>query len=234
MADIINLATKEEITNTINEIWNYFLSLEKDLDNTSSFIEPKGQENVFSFQFAKLLVLSCTEVESVMKQLCFKIGGKEEGNIGNYKKVILTTYPKIVSAEVTIPRWGNTIKPFEGWDTGGLLWWDAYGDIKHNRGKNFNEATYQNVAYALSGLYILIFYLAKLCNVFFPNNDISYIQSDYSFRDFQAAPPRQLPDFELDNSEASNNTRRPFSIITCSTDDPPSGQLSEGDIWFKY
>lgn len=47
----------------INGIWNYYLSLEKDLDDTSRYIEPKGQENVFSFEFAKLLVLSCTELE---------------------------------------------------------------------------------------------------------------------------------------------------------------------------
>lgn len=33
----------------LSGIWNYYLSLEKDLDNTSRFIEPRGQENVFFF-----------------------------------------------------------------------------------------------------------------------------------------------------------------------------------------
>ena len=42
----------------INGIWNYYLSLEKDLDNTSRYIEPKGQENVFSFEFG----VSCTRL----------------------------------------------------------------------------------------------------------------------------------------------------------------------------
>ena len=52
-------------TQTINEIWNYYLTLEGDITNTSRFIEPSGQENVHSFEFAKILILACTELESV-------------------------------------------------------------------------------------------------------------------------------------------------------------------------
>lgn len=100
----------------INGIWNYYLSLEKDLDDTSRYIEPKGQENVFSFEFAKLLVLSCTELESVLKLLCYECSGEKRGNIGEYKETILTYYPKIVFAEVNVSRWGETIRPFDGWD----------------------------------------------------------------------------------------------------------------------
>ena len=47
-------------TQTINEIWNYYLTLEGDIANTSRFIEPSGQENVHSFEFAKILILACT------------------------------------------------------------------------------------------------------------------------------------------------------------------------------
>ena len=97
----------------INGIWNYYLSLEKDLDNTSRSIEPKGQENVFSFEFAKLLVLSCTELESVLKLLCYECSGENKGDIGKYKETVLTNYPKIVFAEVNIARWDETIRPFE-------------------------------------------------------------------------------------------------------------------------
>ena len=58
---------------TLHGMWNYFLMLESDLDNTSRYIEPQGQENVYSFEFAKLLILACTEVESVFKAICFEI-----------------------------------------------------------------------------------------------------------------------------------------------------------------
>ena len=58
---------------TLRGMWNYFLMLESDLDNTSRYIEPSKQEDVYSFEFAKLLILACTEVESVFKAICFEI-----------------------------------------------------------------------------------------------------------------------------------------------------------------
>jgi len=80
-------------TQTINEIWNYYLTLEGDIANTSRFIEPSGQENVHSFEFAKILILACTELESVFKLLCLEITGKQpEGTIGKYKETILGRY----------------------------------------------------------------------------------------------------------------------------------------------
>lgn len=125
-------------TQTINEIWNYYLTLEGDIANTSRFIEPSGQENVHSFEFAKILILACTELESVFKLLCLEITGKQpEGTIGKYKETILGRYPRIVDAVVSVKRWGRTIAPFEGWDIGKLSWWNAYQEVKHNRGEYF-------------------------------------------------------------------------------------------------
>ena len=39
----------------VSNIWNYYLILEQDLSNTSRFIEPEGQDNVYSFEFARIL-----------------------------------------------------------------------------------------------------------------------------------------------------------------------------------
>lgn len=180
----------------INGIWNYYLSLEKDLDNTSRYIEPKGQENVFSFEFAKLLVLSCTELESVMKLLCYECSKQKRGNIGEYKETILEHFPKIVLAEVYISRWDKAIRPFDSWDTEKLFWWTAYGNVKHNREDNFNDATYKNVVYALSALYVSIFYLSSISGVSFPDNESTYIISEYSHKLLSTAPFKKLPDFE--------------------------------------
>ena len=68
---------------------------------------------------------------------------------------------------MNVSRWGETIRPFGGWDKGKLLWWDAYGNIKHNREDNFRDATYKNVIYALSALYVSIFYLSSISGVSF-------------------------------------------------------------------
>lgn len=79
----------------LSGIWNYYLSLEKDLDNTSRFIEPRGQENVFSFEFAKLLVLSCTELESVLKLLCYERSGEKKAILASIRKQYWRTIQRL-------------------------------------------------------------------------------------------------------------------------------------------
>lgn len=187
--------TKQEL----DGIWNYYLSLESDLANTSRFIEPVGQENVHSFEFAKLLILACTEIESVFKALCCEIKGTQvPGDIGAYKGTILGKYPKMVKASVTISRLGKDIQPFEGWSSGVLPWWSAYQQVKHNRGSAFGLATYKNAVSAISALYILIFYLAKIHNLEFYDSKSEYIFSDYAHPILECSPMKKLPDFEGD------------------------------------
>lgn len=181
----------------LNSFWNYYLSIENDLSDTSQFIEPNGQENVYSFEFAKLLILACTEVEAVFKAICLEINGKPgSGDIGEYKKAILTAYPRIVETEVSVDRLGRTIKPFDGWDKGKLCWWDAYQLVKHNRKSYFTEATYMNATMAISALYILIFYLSKITNISFSNYKSKYISSAYVNPYILCKADKELPDFE--------------------------------------
>ncbi len=182
--------------NEFNGIWNYYLSLELDLANTSRYIEPTGQEDTHSFEFAKIIILACTEIESVMKIICAELTNSEKGNIGEYKATILTRFPKIVTARVTISRLGKDIVPFDGWDSGPLSWWDAYTLVKHKRGTEFGNASYKNAVYALSALYILIFYLAKMNGIDFNSVESVYISSEYSRALFCCAPSTQLPDYE--------------------------------------
>ena len=177
--------------------WNYFLSVEKDLDCTSQFVEPLGQENTYSFEFAKILILSCTEVESLFKEICSMIENRQvQGCMDTYKACILTAYPKITTATVSVSRWGKTIQPFEGWDLGPLPWWKDYQVMKHSRAYHFEAATYSNAVYALSALYILIFYAAKIANFDFPNTKSIYIDSEYENTNMLFGPIKPLPDFE--------------------------------------
>lgn len=181
----------------LHGMWNYFLMLESDLDNTSRFIEPAGQEDTYSFEFAKLLILACTEVESVFKAICFEITGQQvEGSIAKYKETILSKFPNITESTVTINRLGYNIEPFKGWDTGRLEWWGAYQQVKHNRGSFFAQATYLNAVTALAALYILIFYLAKITDIKFNNYVSKYFDSEYEDVYVLFGPTNMLPDFE--------------------------------------
>lgn len=215
----------------LDSIWNYYLSIETDLASTSQFIEPRGQENVFSFEFFKILILSCTEVEAVFKDLCMEKTGKKGGNISEYKETILTHFPRIIYAKVYISRWGKAIFPFEGWDSGKLKWWDAYNAIKHNRNDNFHDATYQNAVYALSALYILILYLSKTTRLELNDTGSKYIFSEYTYKLFAGAPDRKLPDFETQKSKNLTERIDRTTRVYYGSDEPENP--NNGDIWFK-
>lgn len=213
----------------LDNIWNYYLSLERDFSNTSRYIEPSNQEDVYSYEFFKLLILSCTEIESLLKIFCVETNGSQCGNIGEYKEIVLSHYPKIVSAEVYVPRWAKMILPFSGWDTGRLEWWDSYVNVKHNRGNNFRSATYKNAVYALSALYLLILYLAKTNNIRVDDADSTYIISDYSFRYYVCSPNKLLPDFDLDNSISTSEKIETTAKVFCQSEEPTDSH--NGDIW---
>lgn len=185
--------TKQELETS----WNYYLSLEEDISNTSRFVEPT-QKDVYSFEFLKLIILTCSEIESVMKYICtiIKDGEHFRCDIGEYKSIILGKYPKITRAVVHISRTHEPIIPFSGWDEARLPWWDAYQNVKHSREISFLQATYGNAVQALAALYILIFYLAKSSGITFYDTEAKYIFSNYSHQYIVCAPPTVLPDFE--------------------------------------
>lgn len=181
--------TKEQL----NSIWNYYLSLERDMSNTSQYIEPSGQEQVYSFEFAKILVLSCTEAESLFKILCYETEKRKVGNISEYKRIILSQYPRIVEAEVSVSRLNKNIKPFENWGEEKLNWWDAYQEVKHNREKSFSMATYINAVTALAAVYILIFYVSKISGIGLHSCKAEYIDSEYANQYLICSPEKYVP-----------------------------------------
>ena len=181
---------------TLNGIWDYYMSLEEDLSSTSRYIEPKGQESVYSFEFAKLLVLACIEIEAVFKEICLTIcENKLPQDIGKYKEIVLGKYPKIVESTVSIRKLGKDIKPFENWDKCKLSWWDAYQKVKHSREKYFVFATYLNVVTAISALHILIHYLSQATGIPLKKCCGSYVRSEYGYVLLSVKAGGKLPDF---------------------------------------
>ena len=178
-------------------LWYYFLCIEGDLNVTSRYIEPNGQEKVYSFEFYKIIVLSCTEIENSFKQICKNIDPEGScNNIAEYKGTILKKHPKIVDTRVIVPRWNaKNIYPFKEWQDGGLSWWDAYTALKHHRGSSFNKATYKNAVYALAALYVLILYLYKINSYDCKADESTYFESDYYPVPRYNNKPSELPDF---------------------------------------
>lgn len=182
-----------EDINITESIWNYFLVLEKDLEATTRYVEPHNQDNVYSIEFYKILVLAATECESAFKALCRNICGSDKGNISEYKETILKKYPGIVDAEVIIPRAHRTLKPFDKWDNSALDWWSAYGKTKHSHIKSFSTANYLMAVKALGALYILVFYLGKERKEEFAQLKSVFFQSEYTYSYLITEGGKSLP-----------------------------------------
>lgn len=179
------------------DIWNFFLSLESDLIDTSKYVH-FAEENfeTFSSQFSKILLASASEFESVSKKFLKALyPEKNPGNIGQIKEPLLTKFPNIYKNVVTIARYGIEIKPFCSWANGGkLVWWDAYTNIKHDRNKNFKEASLLCAFNALSALLVLNVYYYRKIHKFKHLSGNKLLNMAGMGETIIAAPSNDLPD----------------------------------------
>ena len=147
------------------EHWNYFLSLEKDLESLSRYVEfCKSNFNCYSLEMARILLASASEVDVIAKQLCKMLDpNSSANNIHHYRNEIKMVYRKFPDFKVNIPRYGLTLTPWLNWkqNQGVPVWWSAYNKVKHHRHINFKEANLKNVLNAVAGLFVITLYLYK-------------------------------------------------------------------------
>lgn len=136
--------------------WRYFLSLEKEFCDTLRYVEyVESQKDVYSFEFARLLILVCSELDVVFKVACDSIDVSNcADSIGNYHGCVSSRYD-ICSEIVKLDRFSEIVKPFDGWTTNEPpVWWTAQNKVKHERHQQFHQATLYNTMCAISGLFV--------------------------------------------------------------------------------
>lgn len=162
--------------------WNYFLALERDLENTSRYIEfCEANLGVFSIELAHLLLAAASEVD-VLAKCCCKISTpkKRSKNIDDYRRDITSEearpiedaslfyggppeVAKLCELEVRVPRYGLACVPWENWaEDKNPDWWRSYNNVKHERDSHFHEATLQNAINALGALLIMNYHHQRL------------------------------------------------------------------------
>lgn len=145
--------------------WNYFLSIEQDLDRLSRFVEFDEQNYCcYSVEIARLLIAAAAEAEVVCKQICKNSNPTTVAeNIHHFRNEITIVHPIISCFEVCAPRFGLRLKPWDNWSqiNGVPEWWTAYNKIKHHRDSEFSRANLKNVLNAVAGLFIACLYLYK-------------------------------------------------------------------------
>jgi hypothetical protein len=141
--------------------WNYFLALDDDASRMARYLEPTPTNfNSYSLELARILFAAASEVDVVSKRLCQKIDENSNAkSINKYREEILHAFPTIPFAQVTVPRFGLTLNPWEQWGKNmSPLWWDAYNNVKHHRHTHFAEANLKHALNAAAGLFVLLLF----------------------------------------------------------------------------
>lgn len=139
-----------------------FLLIQEDLIKIFNYIEPSDiNSKTYSHRIHELLVRTCIEVEANFTAIL-----KENKYPGNAKDWTMKDYRKIEQShylshyEVSLPTWKGTsnirmpFKQFSG--TGSVPWYKAYNNTKHDRHQNFEQANFESLVDAVSGLAVLM------------------------------------------------------------------------------
>lgn len=131
------------------------------------YIEPVcANLDVYGHKIREVLILACTEVEYLFRQ--FMDENKYSDKSRNYTtndyvkcKDIFRLHEYVVELEF-YPDLGY-FKPFYGWKdseptqpTQSLTWYDAYNGVKHNRGRNFKQASLRQLIESTAAIHILL------------------------------------------------------------------------------
>ena len=141
--------------------WKHFLSLERDLEQVSRYIEfNENNFNVFSVELIKLLLAFGSETDVILKALCHNIDPTRNAeNINDYRDIILSQYPKFPQLRVKLIEYPIILEPWQKWTNGiNPQWWKKYNAVKHDRSNNYSSGNLQEVLNASAGLFVANLY----------------------------------------------------------------------------
>jgi hypothetical protein len=133
--------------------------LDDDMERRARYLEPTHSNfNSHSLELARIIFAAAPEVDVVSKMLCKKINpNSKTGSIDKYREEIFPFYPAIPRINISVPRFGLLLNPWEQWSEGKMpQWWDAYNNVRHHRHTHFAEANLENTLNAVAGLFVLL------------------------------------------------------------------------------
>ena len=151
--------------------WRFYMTLEEDLEKCFRFI-PLAQDhhNVYSDEFAKIILLAATEFENTLQEFKFwsQISYPENSsiseNITGYYIGVTNVFPNIVSMQMIMPRYSLMFSPLSDWSNlSGPDWWaKGYNKIKHGRLENPTAPTMIRALKAVGALQVLLLHYYRL------------------------------------------------------------------------
>jgi len=176
-------------TNAYKRSFDVLLS---DFQKLTEFVEPSiANAGTYSFRIYELILRTCTEFESICKELLIEGNyGKqpEHMNINDYKT--LESSLILESIKVSLTGWNpenDFIQPFNGWsrEQPPLRWYNQYNVVKHNRNSHFTNASLDILRYSICGLFCC---LVKAGVTFKGGSSKRWIDNDTVETEYKAVP----------------------------------------------
>jgi hypothetical protein len=155
--------------------WEYYMDLERQFENFLEYVPYlSGNENVYSFRLANLILAIGAHVDSAFKEIARyselsakypSILKKENGEprnptIKDYH--VLAEEYKLSQRRVMFKRLPERepVEPFQQYAKIGdkiktPYWWRVYNSVKHEFSENLGKATLKNTRDALAGAFLL-------------------------------------------------------------------------------
>lgn len=141
--------------------WQYYLSIEEDIDRLFRYIEPSEDNfSTYSVELTRLYLAICSELDVILKAYCKLLDDDSKASrINEYAELINASNKDISIASLNLQRFRLAITPFSDWEKSITpKWWKKYNGVKHNRDINFRDANLGNVLNSFAGLYLLNLY----------------------------------------------------------------------------
>lgn len=178
--------------------WDYYLTLEEDLQKLARYVDIDSRNfNTFSIELVRILQITSSEIDVVLKLLCLKLNpNKNFENINDYKNEIKNSWPEMIEEKVYSSRYGLELIPWENWkNDDNPEWWRSYNKVKHERNAYYHKANLKNALNAVAALlvctsyYYLLYFTeeknkSKLKDTFLTlgtNSDFFNLDKDYYY-----------------------------------------------------
>lgn len=140
--------------------WNYFLTVEAELLACTRYVEfAEPNFACYSNEFAKLIVLAASEVDSIFQELCAHLNPSARASkINDYYPILSESYPLLTRCEVSISRYQLSLQPWKNWTINERPnWWSkSYNKLKHERYANFASATLEATLNAVGAQFLAL------------------------------------------------------------------------------
>ncbi len=141
--------------------WDYMRMIEREFVRTLDFVSLSDEHaKVHSNEYAKLLLLAGSEVDTLMSFVASHIAERPISGVKGCQTILCSHYKGFETVEISIPRIDRTIRPFSAWSKKRTSpdWWVAYNNVKHDRYRNFHDANQENCLQAIAALVVLNLY----------------------------------------------------------------------------